>query len=105
MISEYVKTLNIKAIDIENIDIREVRNILIIDLTIYVIAAYVILEFEIKIMKLASAHVPLMSYDWALKIGAILFLIILIVILIVSGPIRLTRDICAYIDKRNEIMK
>jgi len=77
-------------------EIKYHRNITLLEIVIYVIAAFILFGLGGKITDLATRQVQLISIDGIIKILAMLSSLIFIAIVFVPGPIVVIRDIATY---------
>ena len=72
-----------------NENIKRERNLLILDVLVYISAILVLFGFGGNIAELTTEQVSLISVDGIVKIVAIIFMVMLVGVVFILGPIRI----------------
>ncbi len=77
------------------------KNIVSLEIIIYIVAVFMLFGLGGKISDLAIKEVPLISIGGIIKIVAIISFLILLAIIFVPGPIIVLRDIAAFFKNKD----
>ena len=78
--------------------IKNQKNIVLLEIIIYIVAVFILFGLGGKIADLATMQVPLISIDGIIKMLAMICGLILVAIVFVPGPIIVLSDIDKYFE-------
>lgn len=76
--------------------IKNQKNIMSLEIVIYIVAVFILFGLGGKIADLATRQVSLISIDGMIKMLAMICFLMLVAIIFIPGPIIVLRDIAAY---------